>query len=172
MPAAVARWLLEELQERPGQPADRAGGTQPAPPPGLAAARICTLTGFLASPACPAAREELFRPNSLPKRACPVHGGGQGLEALALELFLEGGSGPRVLYPRDGAMFYRDWLESPQSIPAWIAARREETLEIRLNGQSHPLRHPFRLELPVRPGAYLLEVIGAAGRDAVRYEVR
>jgi penicillin-binding protein 1C len=172
VPATVVRALLEELRERPGRPAVRAGGAEPAPPPGLAAARICTLTGFLASPACPAGREELFRQGSLPRRTCPVHGAGQGLEDLALELFLEGGSGPRVLYPRDGATFYRDWLEAPQGIPVWIAARREETLKVRLNGETRALRHPFRLELPVRQGSFLLEVRGEAGRDVVRYEIR
>jgi penicillin-binding protein 1C len=172
VPAAVARALLEELRERPGQEADGAGGTESAPPPGLEAARICTLTGYLASPACPSAREELFRQGTLPQRACPVHAAGQGLEELALELFLEGSAGPRVLYPRDGATFYRDWLEAPQDIPAWIAARRQESLEVRLNGESRALKYPFRLDLPVRPGNYLLEVIGQSGRDAVRYEVR
>jgi len=170
VPAAVARALLEALRERPGT--GRASEEDPAPPPGLEAARICTLTGFLASPACPSGREELFRQGTVPRRTCPVHGAGQGLEDLALELFLEGGSGPRVLYPRDGATFYRDGLEAPQGIPAWIAARREETLEVRLNGETRELKHPFRLELPVRPGNYLLEVRGQAGRDAVRYEIR
>jgi penicillin-binding protein 1C len=170
VPAAVARALLEQLRERPGAASARAA--DPAPPSGLEAAQICTLTGFLASPACPSGREELFRPGTLPRRSCPVHGAGQGLEDLALELFLEGGSGPRVLYPRDGATFYRDELGGPQGIPAWIAARREENLEVRLNGESRALTHPFRLELPVRPGSYLLEVRGQAGRDAVRYEIR
>jgi hypothetical protein len=42
---------------------------------------------------------------------------------------------------------------------------------VRLNGESHALEYPFRLDLPVRPGNYLLEVIGEAGRDAVRYRV-
>jgi penicillin-binding protein 1C len=172
VPAAVARALLEGLQERSGQPAFSAGGVEPDPPPGLEAARICTLTGYLALPACPAAREEFFRQGTLPQRPCPVHGAGQGLESLALELFLEGGDGPRLLYPRDEAIFYRDGLEAPQGIPAWIAARRRETLEVRLNGESRALEYPFRLELPVRPGDYLLEVIGEAGRDAVRYQVR
>jgi membrane peptidoglycan carboxypeptidase len=182
VPAAVARALLERLQERSGQSPGAAGGAQsdaaggpgaqPGLPPGLAPVRICTLTGFLASPACPAAREELFRQDTVPQRACPVHAGGQSLEALALELFLEGGSGPRVLYPQDGATFYRDTLEAPQGIPVWIAARREENLEVRLNGQPRFLPYPFRLELPVRLGDYLLEVIGQAGRDVVRYQVR
>jgi penicillin-binding protein 1C len=176
VPATVARALLEELQERPGQPVDRssasASASAPLGPVGLAAAGICALTGFLASPACPAVREELFRQDTLPWRVCPVHGAGQGLEALALELFLEGGSGPRILYPRDGATFYRDGPEAAQGIPVWIAARREENLEVRLNGESRRLGHPFRLELPVRPGAWSLEVIGEAGRDAVRYQIR
>jgi len=184
VPAAVARALLERLARSPARmPAHGAAGGggpeagaavagEPGPPPGLAAAGICALTGFLAAPGCPGVREELFRPDTLPARVCPVHGGGRDLEELALELFLEGGDGPRVLYPENGATFYRDGLEWPQGIPAWIAARRGETLEVRLNGQSRPLGHPFRLELPVRPGAYLLEVIGAAGRDAVRYQVR
>jgi penicillin-binding protein 1C len=172
VPAAVARALLGELQERPAQPAGSARATEPAPPPGLESARICTLSGCLASPACPSTREEFFRQGSRPQRLCPVHAEGQGLEELALDLFLEGGSGPRILYPRDGATFYRDGLEAPQGISAWIAARRQETLEVRLNGESRSLRWPFRLDLPVRPGNYLLEVIGEHGRDTVRYQVR
>ena len=182
VPAAVVRALLEELQTPPGQADVRAGWEDRGPPPGVSSARICALTGLAASPACPAVRMEYFRQGSLPQRPCPVHGGGEGdgrkgegkvgLEELALELFLEGGAGPRILFPREGTVFYRDSLEGAQRIPGWIAARREETLEVRLNGEALPLRHPFRLELPVRPGAYRLEVTGPAGRDAVGYTVR
>ncbi len=181
VPAAVARALLEELQGRPPQ-APAAGGPEEAPPPappspappppGLEVSEICTLTGYLASPACPSAREELFRQATRPQRVCPVHAGGQSLEALAMDLFLGGSEGPRVLYPRDGATFYRDGLEALQRIPAWIAVRGRQALEARLNGESRALPYPFRLDLPVRPGSYLLEVIGEHGRDAVRYVVR
>ncbi len=163
----ILRLYLKRTPSGSGRAAWTAGR-----PPALEAARICALTGCLASPACPSVREELFRPGTLPRRSCPVHGAGQSLEELALELFLEGGKGPRVLYPRDGASFYHDGVEAAQDIPAWIAARRQETLEVRLNGESRALKYPFRLDLPVRPGNYLLEVIGAAGRDAVHYQVR
>jgi hypothetical protein len=101
-----------------------------------------------------------------------VHAGGQTLEELALELFLQGEPGPRVLFPRDGAVFFFDPTAAGQGIPAWIAARREEVLEVRLNGQAASLRYPFRLELPVRPGAYRLEVRGRDGQDSLRYQVR
>ena len=184
VPAAVVRALLEELQAgaRAGTAAD--GLPEAAErEPELARAEICALTGFRASPSCPSARQEWFVPGTQPQRTCPVHGigeaggvagaGGTGrLEELALELFLEGGRGPRILFPREGAVFYRDSLDAGQGIPAWIAARPDEDLEVRLNGEILRVRHPFRLELPVRPGAWRLEAAGEAGRDAVSYSVR
>jgi penicillin-binding protein 1C len=144
------------------------------PPAALEEARICTLTGLLACPACPAARLENFRRGTVPARACPVHLGRLDLEALALELFLQGGPGPRVLFPRNGAVFYRDPSagQQVQSLAAWIAAPRNEVLEVRLNGESRRLSHPFDLELPARPGIYRLEVMSAGGRDALTYAVR
>ena len=69
-------------------------------------------------------------------------------------------------------MFYRESFDGVQRIPGWVAARREDVLEVRLNGEVLPLRYPFRLELPVRPGDYCLEVAGPEGRDAVSYSVR
>ena len=103
-----------------------------------------------------------------------MHGGGLGLEELAAELFLAGGEGPRVLFPRDGAVFFRDSVsaEARQGIPAWIVASREEVLGVRLNGSALSLRYPFRLELPVKPGTYRLEVTGCSGGEAISYTVR
>ncbi len=137
-------------------------------------------------------RGEFFLRARLPMRPCPVHAGAGGgeaargadgvdgfggrLEDLALELFLGEGPGPKILFPRDGAVFYLDPARGPsggeQEIQAWIAARREEVLEVRLNGRVCPLRYPFLMELPVNPGIYRLEVAGPSGSDAASYQVR
>ena len=98
VPAAVARGLLEELQERPGRPADRAGRGAARSAAGAGGRRICTLTASPASPwPCPATRKAWANLPSAP--AGPRR---QGLEALTLELFLRAAQRARVLYPGRG----------------------------------------------------------------------
>jgi penicillin-binding protein 1C len=169
IPARIVVAALEELPRRPG--GDRPAG---APPAGLTAVRVCSLTGFLAAPSCPATRLEYFLQERAPRTACPVHDGGMTMEELASRVLLEGDDAPRILFPLDKLVFYRDGRapEAAQRIRAWIVAPPEERLVARLNGQPVDLAAPFELQLPVRPGRYRLEVSGGTGRDAVSYTVR
>jgi penicillin-binding protein 1C len=173
LPAAAVTATLAGLRRAAAETDGRRPSGLVAPAT-LRRERVCALTGLRACPACPATRLEHFRSGTVPTRVCPVHAGRLGLEGLAMELFLEGRPGPRVLFPRDGAVFYRDPAAGgqAQSLSAWIAARPGETLEVRLNGEARLLPPPYDLELPSRPGFYRLEVMGPGGREALSYTVR
>jgi penicillin-binding protein 1C len=174
LPAAAVTATLAGLRREAERINEGQSASGPTAPATLRRERICALTGLRVSPSCPATRLEYFRQGTVPTRACPVHAGRLGLGALALELFLEGKPGPRVLFPRDGAVFYRDPAagERGQSLSAWIAARPGELLEVSLNGETRLLPPPYTLELPARPGSYRLEVTGPGGREALSYAVR
>lgn len=174
IPARIVVAALEELRRRPGGGGPGGDGPAGAPPAGLTADRVCSLTGFLAAPSCPATRLEYFLPGPAPRTACPVHDGGMTMEELASRVLLEGDDAPRILFPLDKLVFYRDGRapEAAQRIRAWIVAPPEQRLVARLNGQPVDLAAPFDLQLPVRPGRYRLEVSGGTGRDAVSYTVR
>ena len=116
VPATVARGPPEELEERPGQPADRAGGTQAAPPPGLGgrqdlhADRLPGLT-------CLPGRAGRALPARTPCPSAPARcmAGGRGWKRWPWSCSWGRQRTAGVLHPRDGATFYRDWLESPQA---------------------------------------------------------
>jgi len=172
LPAAVARRILEEMAE--GSEEGNRGVLGSPPPAGLEPRRICALTGCEASPACPAVRLEYFRRGSPPGRPCPVHTGGASLEELALERFLEGAPGPRILFPRPGTIFYSEATlpAGSQWIRAWVAARPGTPVQVLLNGRPIPHSGTGEPALPVAPRRYRLAAGGAAGRDSVSYEVR
>jgi len=93
---------------------------------------------------------------------------------LLLEVVLGESKQPRVLFPRDGTVFYRDRGAATelQTIPGWIASDPEDRIVVRLNGRVLALDNPSRPLLPVHPGPYQLEVEGRFGGDAVSYFVR
>jgi penicillin-binding protein 1C len=174
VPADVAVRTLALLQE------GRRSVPPPAPP-GLEQRAICTVSGELAASGCPATRSEYFREASAPTRACPVHEGGLDLTELFAASLLAGEAGPRIVFPRDGSVFYREagLAAGEQSIRGWIVARPGEAFRVSLNGA--PVdgggRSPAGggdglLLLPVQPGRYRLEAAGPSGADAVVYTVR
>ncbi len=175
--AIPARVAVEVLAER----IRRAGSRPPAAPrpPGLGEARICALTGEAATPACPSTRMEFFLPGTEPREPCPVHTGRLSLEALAARVLLQGSSSPRILFPLDGSVFYRD-PQVParrQRIPVLIAGPGGQRLEIRFEGRLLPAAPPSgapaaELPLPDRPGRYRLDVRGGGGADTVFFSVR
>jgi penicillin-binding protein 1C len=170
-PAGVVVQVLEDLSRRGGEQRNVQSWGEPS---GLARIRICTQTGYRASTSCPATREEYFLAGSMPEAVCPVHGQSKDMEELLLEVVLGESKQPRVLFPRNGTVFYRDRgaAAEVQTIPGWIASDPEDRIVVRLNGRILALDNPSRPLLPVRPGPYQLEVVGRFGGDAVSYIIR
>jgi len=171
LPAEVAVRILEELADGQAGPTTSSISAQPQ---GLVEVRICSQSGFLAAPACPATRIEYFLSGSAPTQLCPVHGRGGSLEELLLHSMLGESPGPRILFPRNRMIFFREGSTAltSQSIPGWIAADPEDRITVRLNGRTLQPDDPSRPLLPVQPGRYLLEVEGRFGKDEVTYTVR
>ena len=171
LPAAVVVETLEALRR-----VFEAQTAAPLPdiPPGLTEVRICSQTGYAASPGCPAVRREYFLSGSEPQSDCPVHGQGRTMDDLLLQVMLGEEGQPKVLFPRNGMIFYREGgtAVDSQRIPGWIAAAPGDRITVRLNGRILPLDDPTRLLLPVQPGRYRLEVQGGSGGDSVDYSVR
>jgi penicillin-binding protein 1C len=171
LPAEVAVRILAELSDRERGPTAAPISDQPH---GLAEVRICSQSGFLASPACPGTRVEYYLAGSVPAEVCPVHGRGGSLEELLLHSMLGESPGPRILFPRNRMIFYRegDTAMDSQSIPGWIAADPEDRIIIHLNGRTIRPDDPTRPVLPVQPGHYRLAAEGRFGKDEVSYTVR
>ena len=91
---------------------------------------------------------------------------------------------PRILFPRDGMIFYAEegagqdgtgqdrTGEDGRAIPGWIAADPEDRITLRLNGRILEPDDPARPLLPVQPGRYRLAVRGSFGEDTITYTVR
>ena len=95
------------------------------------------------------------------------------MEELLPQLFLGQGRTPRILFPRDGMIFYREAEAEAgsQAIPCWIVADPQDRITVELNGTVLASPDSSWL-LPVEPGSYHLEVRGKFGREAVSYSVR
>ena len=169
LPAELAVGILEELTYRQGGPK-----ATPIPPHGLMEVRICSHSGFRASPACPATRSEFYLDGSQPETICPLHGRGASLQQLLLQTMLGQERRVRILFPRNRMIFYREGSTAVnrQNIPGWIATDPTDRITVRLNGRILQAEDPTRPLLPVQPGRYRLEVTGRFGEDAVTYTVR
>jgi penicillin-binding protein 1C len=169
LPAAVVVDMLKTLGSGPG---DRPNRTEP--PPGLTRLRICSQTGYMAAIACPATREEYYTSDLVPETICPIHGHGRSPEQLLAQTMLGEGRRAKILFPRNGMIFYREGGSAinSQSIPGWIVADPEDRIRLRLNGRELQTDDPSRPVLPVQPGRYRLEVEGRFGLDGVTYSVR
>jgi len=171
LPAEIAVRILEELT---GGQARSTATPISAQPHGLTEVRICSQSGFVASPICPATRIEYYLSGSAPVEFCPVHGRGGSLEELLVRTMLGQERRVRILFPRNRMIFYREGSTAvtSQSIPGWIATDPEDRITVRLNGRNLQPDDPTRPLLPVKPGRYLLEVEGRFGKDEVTYTVR
>jgi penicillin-binding protein 1C len=171
LPAAVVVEVLEKLN---AERRDRGNTHSPNPPPGLTEILICSQSGYRAAKGCPATRSEYYLSGSTPGSICPVHGQGKSLEELLNQTMLGGQRRVRILFPRNGMIFYREGSAAlnSQSIPGWIAADPQDRVTVRLNGRVLALDDPSRPQLPVQPGRYRLEVEGRFGEDSVTYTVR
>jgi len=169
LPASVAIEVLEQLNRTEGPDSFLLD-----PPAGLSRARICTASGYRASPRCPATRMEYYLEGTEPRETCPVHGRGISMERLLPEILLDEQRRPSILFPRNDMVFYRDdeATADRQTIEAWIVFDPSDPPEVRLNGRVLPASDPSRPFLPVEPGRYRLEVRGALGSDAASYTIR
>ena len=158
---------------------------------GLVAARVCRLSGLLATPDCPG-MDEWFLPGTAPTRACDWHQGGriawpteyaewarQDAASLISSESTDPGAMPRgsreptpfrILTPQDGDRY---------SLPVGVD-RRYATLALRAAGSSGAgVRWfvdglPFTGERwPLAPGRHAIRAETARGeRDEVRIDVR
>ncbi|UCF96207.1 MAG: transglycosylase domain-containing protein, partial [Spirochaetaceae bacterium] len=121
LPAAVAVEVLERLSAESGASRD---SPATGPPPGISTVRICTQTGQRASAGCPATREEYFLSGASPAEECRVHDRGESMEELLYQVVLGEERQPRVLFPRNGMVFYRESgaAVNSQTIPGWVVA--------------------------------------------------
>jgi len=96
------------------------------------------------------------------------------MEELLLQVVLGEEGRARILFPRNGMIFYREGgaATDSQGIPGWIASYPEDRVTVRLNGRVLAPDNPSRPQLPVQPGRYRLEVEGRFGEDSVTYTVR
>jgi penicillin-binding protein 1C len=166
-------------------------GVSPAPLVDRSAflrSRVCTLSGGLAGPSCPAAVDEVFLPGTGPSGPCPMHRrpGPEGLDvgpdfyAWAAAAGIDGGPraepppgddrGPgRIVLPADGDEYLLDGglPESAQAIPVRIhPPAGTSRVEVRADdGTVLQLEPPFASRLPARPGRHRVELWLPGGRS-------
>ena len=153
---------------------------------GLVAARVCRLSGLLATPDCPG-MDEWFLPGTAPTRACDWHqrgriawpaeyaewaqqGGEFALSSADLGAAPRGPAPFRILSPQDGDRY---------ALPVGVDSRYA-TLALRAAGGSGALvrwfvdGRPFAGERwPLTPGRHAIRAETARGeRDEVRIDVR
>jgi penicillin-binding protein 1C len=169
LPAAVVVKMLELLSSQGSDRRDT-----PIPPLGFTIVRICSQTGYPASAECSATRNEHFLPGTVPGTMCPVHGQDRSMDELLLQIVRGEERRPKVLFPRNGMIFYREGSTAvkSQSIPGWIVSEAADPIAVLLNGHILSLDNPRQPLLPVQPGHYRLEVVGRFGGDSVTYTVR
>ncbi len=161
-----------------------------APPEGVEKARICALSGGLATDACPATVEELFRPKALPE-PCSWHRPGlespvfppeyaawlaQGARHGAADGARVGASAVAgIVRPRDGAVFWFDPSRpaSDQAILIQVANPGAPGLELFHDGEALSGGSDGRFLVPVHRGSHeVLLVLDGDVTERVRYEVR
>lgn len=152
-------------------------------------AKLCTLSGRLASPHCPAALDEVFLPGTEPQEPCPMHGPrgvdvgpqfyawarAEGLDPVAPS----GRGGLRLLSPRDGEEFLLDPAlpAEAQRIPVQVLApSHDEELVLALDdGRELPLVAPYVTAIPAERGTHRVEVrsrFGGTAPVSARFVVR
>jgi penicillin-binding protein 1C len=196
LPARIALGVFEALSSRGAAPTAVLDGWPL--PAALREQRICLVSGRPASPWCPATRVEYLPVAADTAGPCPVHSFGLGgprpgklgeeepaghpaPQSLLVPLLAGPGGAPRILFPLPEQQFYRDGSvpEGLQRLEAWIVAGAGGPLTLRVEGPGAGappavlrLAAPYRAALPLEPGTYRLEVVGAGGADSVRYHVR
>ncbi|MBN1836576.1 MAG: transglycosylase domain-containing protein [Spirochaetales bacterium] len=108
---------------------------------------------------------------------------------LRAELLAPCGGGPRILFPLPEQRFYRDRGigAGGQRLEAWIAAPPQLPVAVRVTAcaagtgavsaleappQELQVSYPFRVNLPLEVGTYIVEIRSPEGSDSVRYHVR
>jgi penicillin-binding protein 1C len=142
-------------------------------------ARVCALSGRLATAACPSAAEEVFLPGTAPREPCPMHRRGpagplldvgpefrawaraEGIDTEPFASPAQGGGEARFLLPRDGDEFLLEsgFPEGAQAVPVRVLAPAGVAeVEVRTGAGTLTLRPPFTGRLTVRPGRHRVEL--------------
>ena len=82
---------------------------------------------------------------------------------------------PKILRPKDGAVFYFDPTikSDEQVIKIEIIHKQQESISLYLNDQFvKSLSYPFTWSMPLRKGEYKVEVIGRDHSDKIKFKVK
>lgn len=157
-------------------------------PRGLVKARICSLSGMLAGPACPHVMEEWFLPGTLPV-SCDWHTRGPGgtvttypqeyrswLDRYRYRSATASGAPLHILRPRDGAVFFAGGGPG-QTADLVLEATGTGTAVLRVDGHEEgSFEFPLHLWLPLEKGTHTLELEttgpGAGSTVQTTYSVR
>jgi penicillin-binding protein 1C len=154
-------------------------GRQPAEfpsPPGYVRATICAVTGHAPQSDCPAVVREWVRPRDLAavRRPQPVAFGRRLDPWLAADAHAARSGPLRIVFPRDGDVFARNFVGSPlQAREQQIALRAAGSGRITwtVNGKAVPLDATGNAFVPVRVGTWTIEASDGRARDRVRIRV-
>ncbi len=183
IPAGVVSKILEDYSDHPAFP----------PITGLVKERICTLSGGLATDACPHTMDEWFLPGTEPG-VCTWHVAASGSAPAETGVhypqeyqawltsyryrrppgYLD--SPVEILKPLDGSLFYWEPGVPSGSQAIHIESVGEGRGRIEVDGVLIAAgEFPLSADWPLEPGArgeHLLTVTAAAGSSQVRFEVR
>ncbi len=172
VPTQIVSDILTRLSEEHPQPR---AARDFQPPARVAAARICTVTGLGATPACDSTRTEYFRSAAEVPPPCGWHANPFQRGDLLLNSLLASGESVRILFPVNDQVMYRDETlrSGAQGIPVSIAARDAREVEVVIDGKrASPGQGLSGLQVPLPRGTHEIIAASPAGRDRVRFEVR
>jgi penicillin-binding protein 1C len=176
IPAGVLARVMEEFSAHP-----------PFPPlEGLAKARICSLSGGLATALCPHVMDEWFIPGTEPAE-CSWHQPGPGGVEVRLpqeyRAWLDRygyrdpaqfqASAVRILQPLDRSVFYWDPSLPDDEQAIRVEATGTGSGRIEVDGKelaSGPF--PLTAYMPVQRGTQRIAAVGEGGSDVIQIEVR
>ena len=144
-------------------------------PPGVVAARICTVTGLSATPFCDSTRTEYFRSAAEVPPPCGWHADPFRRGDLLLDSLLGSGETVRILFPVNGQVLYLDQTlrGGTQAIPVSIAARDARGVQVTIDGRRASAGAGLSgLSVALTRGPHEIIATTPTGRDRVRFEVR
>jgi penicillin-binding protein 1C len=165
VPARIVAEILECITS---------GSESFAMPAGMAAARVCSLTGARATPLCPAVRTEHFSGISRLPAPCAYHSEGGRREELLEESFLRPGEKVRILFPVDGEVFYRDETAGAgvERIPILVASRQGTRRAVSCDGRELVAAPDGSFAVAVQSGLHVIIVKGDGAEERVSFSLR
>lgn len=175
--ADALNWLMDR-QLRPGTgPADALGEAMIdfSAPAGVVEARICTISGSVATPECPTTLKEFFRDVTEVPGPCAYHSDPGYRGSILQHVFLGGDEQVRILFPAGGQVFYLDATlkAGTQAIPVLIAARSRTPVSLLLDDMVLAEGTALStVSVPLQLGSHSLVARSRDGMDRVAFEVR